>query len=162
MEALQKDCDKWAPGIDILFIRITKSKIPPTIAKNYEMIEYLKAMRMIAIEEQRVIETKAETQRRVEQITALMEADVNTIKMAREIDQTKKLLLKQELINTIIIEKEKTLAKEYLIYAEAIAEINEYLLTEEYLMLEEIKAFTKNAILFVGIYIPPYYKPLLP
>ena len=39
VEALQKDCDKWAPGIEIISIRVTKPVIPQSLMKNYEAIE---------------------------------------------------------------------------------------------------------------------------
>lgn len=39
VEALQKDCDKWAPGIEIISIRVTKPVIPQSLMRNYEAIE---------------------------------------------------------------------------------------------------------------------------
>jgi len=38
-EALQRDADKWAPGIQIIAIRVTKPIIPEKLMKNYEEIE---------------------------------------------------------------------------------------------------------------------------
>jgi len=39
VSALQVDIDKWAPGIEVIAIRITKPRVPPAITKNYEQME---------------------------------------------------------------------------------------------------------------------------
>ena len=46
--ALQFDCDKWAPGIEIIAIRVTKPRIPESLLKNYEKIESAKTNLLIA------------------------------------------------------------------------------------------------------------------
>ncbi len=38
-EAIQRDCTRYAPGIEIIGVRVTKPKIPPSIARNYEIME---------------------------------------------------------------------------------------------------------------------------
>lgn len=40
--ALQEGCYKWAPGIEVIAIRVTKPRIPDSILKNYEKIESAK------------------------------------------------------------------------------------------------------------------------
>jgi len=37
--SLQYDCNRWAPGIEIISIRVTKPRIPDSLLKNYEKIE---------------------------------------------------------------------------------------------------------------------------
>lgn len=49
--ALQTDCDKWAPGIEIIAIRVTKPRIPESLLKNYEKIEAAKTQLLIAEQE---------------------------------------------------------------------------------------------------------------
>jgi hypothetical protein len=34
--ALQRDCDKWAPGLEIISARVTKPVLPQKIRDNYE------------------------------------------------------------------------------------------------------------------------------
>lgn len=34
-----KDLVQYAPGIEIIGVRVTKPKIPPSIARNYELME---------------------------------------------------------------------------------------------------------------------------
>lgn len=36
-EALQADCTKHAPGIDIISVRVTKPRLPAAIVANYEV-----------------------------------------------------------------------------------------------------------------------------
>ena len=56
MERLQKDCDIWAPGIQIIAIRVSKPNIPKTLMANYENIESQKTKLSIATQEQKVRE----------------------------------------------------------------------------------------------------------
>ena len=37
--ALQRDCNNWAPGIEIISVRVTKPRIPEQIKKNFEAME---------------------------------------------------------------------------------------------------------------------------
>jgi len=53
VSALQVDCDKWAPGIEVIAIRITKPRVPPAIIKNYEQMEAEKTKLLISIESQK-------------------------------------------------------------------------------------------------------------
>ena len=46
--ALQEGCDKWAPGIEIIAIRVTKPRIPESLLLNYEKIESSKTQLLIA------------------------------------------------------------------------------------------------------------------
>ena len=56
VEILQENANKWAPGIEIISVRITKPTIPDSLAKNYVQIESSKTALKIAEEEQRVKE----------------------------------------------------------------------------------------------------------
>ena len=38
-EAIQVDCTRYAPGIEIISVRVTKPTIPKSIARNYEQME---------------------------------------------------------------------------------------------------------------------------
>ena len=55
-EVLQANAAKWAPGIEIISVRITKPTIPSELAQNYVRIESSKTALKIAEEEQRVKE----------------------------------------------------------------------------------------------------------
>jgi hypothetical protein len=38
-DALQVDCTRYAPGIEIIGVRVTKPNIPENISHNYEQME---------------------------------------------------------------------------------------------------------------------------
>jgi len=38
-EAIQRDCTRYAPGIEIINVRVTKPNIPPSIRRNFELME---------------------------------------------------------------------------------------------------------------------------
>lgn len=38
-EKLQADCTKFAPGMEIVSVRVTKPRLPPAIEANYEAME---------------------------------------------------------------------------------------------------------------------------
>jgi regulator of protease activity HflC (stomatin/prohibitin superfamily) len=85
VQALQADCNKWAPGVEIIAIRITKPKIPQTIARNYELMEAEKTKLMIATQAQKVVEKEAETDRKKAKIEAEKVAEVSKIRMEQQI-----------------------------------------------------------------------------
>lgn len=38
-DALQADCTRYAPGIEIISVRVTKPTIPDSIRRNFEQME---------------------------------------------------------------------------------------------------------------------------
>ena len=57
-DALQRDIDLYAPGINILAIRVTKPTIPDAIKVNYEAIESERTKLAVAIETQKLVEIR--------------------------------------------------------------------------------------------------------
>lgn len=55
-EALQAGCKQWAPGIEIIAVRVTKPKVPASISENYENREVEKTKLLIIKEQQKVKE----------------------------------------------------------------------------------------------------------
>ena len=51
--ALQRDCLIWAPGIEIIAVRVTKPRVPEQIRRNYEKMEAEKTQLLIAEQTQR-------------------------------------------------------------------------------------------------------------
>lgn len=65
MKSLKKDLKLWAPGIQIVSIRITKPKIPLKIRKNFELMERTKIEFNIEEEREKVlIEEEITTQKK--------------------------------------------------------------------------------------------------
>jgi hypothetical protein len=38
-DAIQRDCTRYAPGIEIISVRVTKPNIPVNIRRNFELME---------------------------------------------------------------------------------------------------------------------------
>jgi regulator of protease activity HflC (stomatin/prohibitin superfamily) len=83
--ALQRDCNVWAPGIEIIAVRVTKPIIPEQVRYNYERMEAEKTKLLIATETMKVVEKEAQTERLQATIKAQKEADVSAIAMQMEI-----------------------------------------------------------------------------
>lgn len=78
-DALTEGARKWAPGIEIISIRVTKPKIPDNLMKNYEQIEAQKTALQIAYQTQKVTEQKAEADRTAMKIKANADAEIEQI-----------------------------------------------------------------------------------
>lgn len=70
IKSLNKDLSKWAPGIDILSIRVTKPQIPDRIKRNFEEMEKLKVDFFIAAEKEKVRAEEELTKQRQQVIKA--------------------------------------------------------------------------------------------
>ena len=55
IKSLQVDLNTWAPGIEIISIRVTKPRIPERIRANFESMEQTKVEYMIISERQKVL-----------------------------------------------------------------------------------------------------------
>ena len=86
-EALIADMEVWAPGIEIISIRVTKPRIPKNIRANYEQMEAKKTELMIVTQEQKVVEKNAETIRKRLNIEAQSKAEVSKINSEKEIKE---------------------------------------------------------------------------
>lgn len=90
-KSLQRDADNWAPGIEIIAIRVTKPRIPEAIRKNYEAMEVERTRLLIANQTQKVVQLEAETDRKRATIEARKMADVSHINMEKEITEKEAL-----------------------------------------------------------------------
>lgn len=153
-EAIQRDCTRYAPGIEIISVRVTKPNIPSSIRRNFELMEEERTKALIAIERQKVAEKEAETQKKI----ALSEAEKNALvskilmqQMLTEKDSSKR---QQQIDNEMFLARERALtdANYYRITKEA--EANKLKLTPAYLELRFIESIANNSKIFFGEKIP--------
>ena len=78
---LQRDCDQWAPGIEIIAVRVTKPRVPDKIVQGFVQIENEKTQLQISEQEQKVAEKRAETKRKEASIRAQAELEVAEIQL---------------------------------------------------------------------------------
>ncbi|KAF7042731.1 hypothetical protein CFC21_052242 [Triticum aestivum] len=153
-EAIQRDCTRYAPGIEIISVRVTKPNIPVSIRRNFELMEEERTKPLIAIERQKVAEKEAETQKKI----ALSEAEKNALvskilmqQMLTEKDSSKR---QQQIDNEMFLARERALADANYYRITKEAEANKLKLTPEYLELRFIESIANNTKIFFGEKIP--------
>uniref|UniRef100_A0A453I0N3 Band 7 domain-containing protein n=1 Tax=Aegilops tauschii subsp. strangulata TaxID=200361 RepID=A0A453I0N3_AEGTS len=149
-EAIQRDCTRYAPGIEIISVRVTKPNIPVSIRRNFELMEEERTKALIAIERQKVAEKEAETQKKI----ALSEAEKNALvskilmqQMLTEKDSSKR---QQQIDNEMFLARERALADANYYRITKEAEANKLKLTPEYLELRFIESIANNTKIFFG------------
>ncbi|XP_057834073.1 uncharacterized protein LOC131044704 [Cryptomeria japonica] len=153
-EAIQADCTRYAPGIEIIGVRVTKPTIPTSIARNYEQMEEERTKVLIAIERQKVVEKEAETEKKMAVTEAEKNSHVSKILMEQRLMEKESIKRQQQLENEMYLAREKshTDSNYYRVMKEA--EANKLKLTPEYLELKFIEAIANNSKMFFGEKVP--------
>ncbi|GAB5368301.1 hypothetical protein AAMO2058_001307600 [Amorphochlora amoebiformis] len=145
--ALQRDVDKYAPGLTIHSARVTKPVVPPGIMQNYERMELQRTQLLISTERQRVVEKQAETARLKATIEAEKLANVSRINMERKLVEKMTYQKIKQIDDSIYLAKEKAKADSKLYFASRRAEANSLKLTPQFLentMYEVIRESPKT------------------
>jgi regulator of protease activity HflC (stomatin/prohibitin superfamily) len=154
--ALQTGANQWAPGIEIIAVRVTKPRIPENIQQNYEKMEAEKAALLTAKESQKVKEKEAESDKLIEMIKAETIASVSTITMQKEIlmkDGTNRI---QAIENDISYEKKKGYAEAENYKSLKEIEINNKKLTEDYIRYNTLQLLKEVPKFYFGKSFPDY------
>eukprot|EP00249_Psilotum_nudum_P011998 c23518_g1_i3 orf=206-1282(+) len=153
-EAIQRDCTKYAPGIEIIGVRVTKPSIPKIIARNFEIMEEERTKVLIAMEKQKVVEKEAETQTKKAVTEAEKDAHVSRILMDQRLMEKESMKKQQEIENEIYLAHEKSLTDAAFYRELKEAEADKLKLTPEYLELKFIEAIANNSKIFFGEKVP--------
>ncbi|KAJ4973528.1 hypothetical protein NE237_006702 [Protea cynaroides] len=153
-DALQADCTRYAPGIEIISVRVTKPKIPDSIKRNFEQMEEERTKVLIAVEKQRVAEKEAETQKKMALTEAEKNAQVSRILMQQKLMEKDSARMQQEIENQMYMARQKSLADADYYRALKEVEANKLKLTPEFLELKFIEAITNNSKIFFGNKVP--------
>ncbi|KAL8150213.1 hypothetical protein V2J09_020021 [Rumex salicifolius] len=162
-EALQGDCTRYAPGIEILSVRVTKPVIPESIRQNFEQMEEERTKAFIAIEKQKVAEKEAETQKKMAISEAEKNANVSKIIMEQKLRERESTKRMQQIENEIYLAREKSLSDANTYRTMKEAEANKLLLTPQFLELRFIESIANNSKVFYGNKLPGmiFYQKLL-
>lgn len=144
----------YAPGIEIISVRVTKPQIPPAIAKNYELMEAEKTKFKVAVQHQAVVERESQTERQRAKIEAEKVAAVDIINMEQQISEKQGEEEVEKISSEMHLAKARAAADalSYKVLKEA--EGNAAKLTAEYVKLQIFKSAVNNATLFFGDAIP--------
>ncbi|XP_028778170.1 erlin-2-B-like [Neltuma alba] len=143
-DALQADCTRYVPGIEVISVRVTKPSIPDRIRRNFEQMEEERSKVLLAIEKQKVAEKEAETSKKMAISEAEKNASVRKILMGQKLAETEAFGHQQQIENRMYLEHEKTLADAHFYRATKEAEANRLKLTPRFLVLKFIEANANN------------------
>lgn len=152
--ALQKDCNIWAPGIEIIAVRVTKPRVPDKLVQGYVQIENEKTKLQISEQEQAVAEKHAETKRKEANIRAKAELEVAEIQLQIQVANQEAKARIEAIEDDIHLHREKSKAEAALYHKIQEAQANEVLLTPQYLQLQSITSFAQNTKVYFGDKIP--------
>jgi len=150
VQSLQESCDKWAPGIEIISIRITKPKIPHIILANYEAMEGEKTKLMVATQSQKVKEKESETEKMRATIEAEKHLTVSRISMEQQIMEKESQKKMKQLEDEALFFHEKVLADADFYRVQKVAEANRLLFTQEYIQLASIQSISNTTKVYFG------------
>ncbi|CAN6471117.1 unnamed protein product [Victoria cruziana] len=153
-EAIQRDCTHYAPGIEIISVRVTKPTIPSSIRKNFEQMEEERTKVLIAVEKQKVAEKEAETMKKIALTEAEKNAQVSRILMEQKLMEKDSIRRQEQIENEMYLAREKSLADAHYYRMLREAEANRLKLTPEYLELRFIEAISNNSKIFFGDKVP--------
>ncbi|KAG0561557.1 hypothetical protein KC19_9G073000 [Ceratodon purpureus] len=153
-EAIQRDCTQYAPGIEIIGVRVTKPTIPLSIARNYEIMEEERTKVLIAVEKQKVAEKEAETLKKRAVTDAEKDAKVSEILMSQRVREKESIKRQQEIENEIFLARERGLADANFYRVMKEADANKLKLTPQFLELKFIEAIANNSKMFFGEKLP--------
>ncbi|KAH9602629.1 hypothetical protein KSS87_005114 [Heliosperma pusillum] len=153
-DALQGDCTRYAPGIEIISVRVTKPNIPESIRQNYEQMEEERTKALIAMEKQKVAEKEAETQKKIAISEAEKNAYVSKIIMEQKLTEKESSRRQQQIDNEMNLAREKSFADAYYYRLIKEAEANSFKLTPQYLELRFIEAIANDTKIYFGDKIP--------
>ncbi|KAF9677139.1 hypothetical protein SADUNF_Sadunf08G0076600 [Salix dunnii] len=157
-DALQGDCTRYAPGIEIISVRVTKPTIPQSIRRNFERMEEERSkgdvMVLISIERQRVVEKEAETTKKIAISEAEKNAKVSKILMEQMLMEKDSARQQQDIGNQMYMTHEKSLTDAAFYRAMKEAEANKLKLTPQFLELKFIEAIANNTKIFFGDKVP--------
>eukprot|EP01029_Cantina_marsupialis_P029676 TRINITY_DN781999_c0_g1_i1.p1 TRINITY_DN781999_c0_g1~~TRINITY_DN781999_c0_g1_i1.p1 ORF type:complete len:325 (-),score=99.96 TRINITY_DN781999_c0_g1_i1:179-1153(-) len=156
-QALQKDCNTWDTGINIIAVRVTKPRIPRAIQQNFENMEAEKTRLMIAQAHQRVVEKESETEKKKATIAAAKQAEVSEILMKMEIAKKEAQATIAKIENTMHEERERSFADAEFYTATKEADANQHKLTPAFLEYQRLMSISKNSKIYFGEKIPNMY-----
>ncbi|KAJ0095819.1 hypothetical protein Patl1_16675 [Pistacia atlantica] len=153
-DALQGDCTRYAPGIEIISVRVTKPSIPESIRRNFEQMEEERTKVLIAIESQKVVEKEAETRKKMAISEAEKNSNVSKILMEQKLMEKDSSRRQEEIENQMYLARQRSLSDADFYRLTKEAEANKLMLTPQYLELKFIEAIADNTKIFFGDKVP--------
>ena len=155
--ALQRDINQWAPGIEIIAIRVTKPRIPDKIRQNYEAVEAEATKVKVAAQTQLLVEKEAETERKRAISDAEKRSAVNEIELSKRLAEKENEQRLEQIANEMHLAKLKAAADAEFYAATREAEANAQRITPELIQLEAVRALANNTKVYFGESLPKMF-----
>lgn len=155
--ALQQGASEWAPGVEIISVRVTKPRIPAQIKENFERMEAEKTQLLIATEVQRVREMEAQTEKLLATLSAQKDANVSRVHMLRKLEEKEAGRKMADISNAMHVDRERALADAEHYKSMKEAEANAKRLTPAFLEFTKIRSVANVSKVFFGPSIPDMY-----
>jgi len=153
VSALQRDCDTFAPGIEIVAVRVTKPRIPESIRANYEEMEREKTKLLIAQQKQRVTLKEAETDAKKEVIEAEKQKRVAEITARKNLEEKEAESTMASIEDQVYVDTKRSQADAELYTAQKEAEAHRLMFSSEYLEYQHVLSMA-NSRFVIGEKIP--------
>ena len=153
-EAIQESCARFAPGIRIIAVRVTKPRLPRSIEEGYQRVGEEKTRLFEATEAQRVVEKRAQTERLKLVAEAEAIAEVSAVTQAKQLAEKRAAQEAAAIEDAIVAHRVQSAADADAYAARARADANAALLTPEYLALRSVEALAGSTRVFFGDKIP--------
>jgi len=151
---LQGSCNYWAPGIEIIAVRVTKPRIPETIRLNYEQMEAEKTKLLIATQAQKVAEKEAQTERKRAIIEAEKNAAVSKINNEKAVSEKESRAQMSTIEDEVHMARERAFADAQFYQAKKEADAHGALFTSAYLESLKVTSLSTNTQIIFGDHIP--------
>lgn len=157
VESLQIDLKVWAPGVEILGVRVTKPRIPESIRKNYEEMESERTRLLIVTENQKVQLQEAETKKQQEIIRAKSRLEVAKINIQRETNEKVNQKKISDIENKMALDRTKIETDAEFYKATRELETLQQKFSKEFLESTAVDALVSNVDFYIGNDIPDYF-----
>ncbi|KAI9108971.1 hypothetical protein K1719_019926 [Acacia pycnantha] len=106
-EAFQPDCKRYAPGIEIIGVHVTKPAIPDSIRRYFKQLEEERIKVLVAVERQKVAEKEAETSKKMAISEAKKNVKVSKILMEQTLLENEGSKSQQEIENQMYLQRKR-------------------------------------------------------
>ena len=149
-DALQASCEKWAPGIEIIAVRVTKPSIPTSVRLAFEQMVSEETNVQLVAEKQKSVVLDANSKKKASVSEAEKKLSVAKIEAEKLLAVAQAKVLLAEIDNQMLINRTRSKADAELFGARKQAEAEQLLLTSEFLKLQQLRAFVLNSTFFIG------------
>jgi len=154
VNALQLEINKYAPGLEILSVRVTKPILPKSVSDNYAAMEAEKTKLLVSIQRAKVEQQAAETEKMKAEIAAEQASSVSLINKQRLIKEKEAEKTIMEIEDTMYLNREKAYADAAYYHSLKSAESNTQLFTPEFIQYHFALALANNTKIYFGEKIP--------